>query len=148
MPVDEEPLAEAVKDNTDALNENTDALNDPVAKAAALTVSLNENTTAVKTLTDRYRHVWVAIVLIVVALLLGGFAIKANYDQRVEACDRDNRARQANLDLWHPLLLETPLPTPLPPDASQEERDEYERRLAQRRRFEKTLTTGFAIHDC
>jgi hypothetical protein len=79
-------------------------------------------------------------VCLIVALVV------VRHDQRVSACEKDNKQNQATLDLWTPILAR-PIQHP-GPDATQEEIDDYNEDVATAKQFKETLVTGFPIEDC
>jgi hypothetical protein len=145
---DQAELARALGDNTSAVDANTNALSadDPITSAANLTDALNANTAALNKVQHNYRNVWVFLILVCVAMAIGGDAIYINHQNAHAQCVRDNTLRQTNLDLWRPLLLE-PVPA-LPPGATEAERLARAKQLERTAAFRKTLETGFATHGC
>lgn len=119
--------------------------NNPIRAADRLADSLDENTHALNSLKRRYRLVVGTLAL---TILLVISMIVTRYDQRLSGCERDNDLRQANVDLWTPVLQGSPPPVDPGPDATEEEREKYERNVRLRADFEKTLNTGFALRDC
>jgi hypothetical protein len=72
-----------------------------IQSATILSDALKQNTQALKTVSDRYRYVWVAIIVMVIAVCLSLYAaftaqsgvdkIEANRaETRVAACEQDN----------------------------------------------------------
>lgn len=88
------------------------------------------------------------MLFLAVSIMASGVAIFQNRSTLDEVCKRDNQLRQANVDLWQPILDRTPLPTDPGPDVTEQERKEYEDDLANRQSFEEALRTGFARYDC
>jgi hypothetical protein len=94
----------------------------------------------------QYRIIRVLVVLVVLGLMVGGYAIADNRAKAHTACRRDNTMREANLNLWRPLLL-TPT-SALPADATPAQIAERAQNDQIRDTFQKTLESGFALHDC
>lgn len=103
----------------------------------------------------------ILILLLVIAIMVAGVGIIRNrglidrvdrnqagiQQTQLEACERDNVLRQANHDLWAPVLERNPPQDP-GPDATPEEQQEYEDDLAVREIFIQALREGFALHAC
>lgn len=128
----------------DDLSESAPAL---PALIAGLASEVRQMRTALERVFRRYRTVRVAASLAVVAALLSGWSTLDNRHSAHVACKRDNVLRQANLNLWLPILAKYPQPAPPGPDATDAERKRYEDSKEQRDTFTKNLG-GFALHDC
>lgn len=100
----------------------------------------------VDVLTRALRWWRVVTALMCVALAVAGYAVWQNRVALGVDCQRDNEARQVQLDLWRPLLVR-PIPVP-GPDASDAERERYREQAKDAAEFSERLETGFAIHDC